>query len=54
MTLTGVWYRDEILNDIVRLFAGAVGPGFVLTDDNFRPHRAFVVRDYLNHAGLDR
>lgn len=48
MTLTGVWYRDEILNDIGRLFAGAV-----LTDDNFRPHRAFVVRDYLNHTGLD-
>ena len=39
-TLTGVRYRDEIRNDIVRLFAGAIGPGFVLMDDNSCPHRA--------------
>ena len=31
-------YRDEILHPVVRLFAGAVGPDFVLMDDNARPH----------------
>ncbi len=29
-TFTAVRYQDEILTDIVRSYAGAVGPGFVL------------------------
>lgn len=41
-SLTSVRYRDEILDGIVRPFAGAVGPGFILMDDNARPHRAFL------------
>ena len=44
-TLTAARYRDEILHPIVRPFAGAVGPEFVLMDDNARPHRARVVDD---------
>ncbi|KAK3540348.1 hypothetical protein QTP70_029565 [Hemibagrus guttatus] len=31
-------YRDEILGPIVRPYAGAVGPGFLLVHDNARPH----------------
>ena len=38
--LTGVPYRDEILDLIVCPYAGAYGPGFILIDDNARPHRA--------------
>ncbi|KAJ8377134.1 hypothetical protein SKAU_G00077140 [Synaphobranchus kaupii] len=39
-TLTAVRYRDEILRPIVRPYAGAVGPGFLLVQDNARPHVA--------------
>ncbi|KAJ8361323.1 hypothetical protein SKAU_G00178480 [Synaphobranchus kaupii] len=37
-TLTAVRYWDEILRPIVRPYAGAVGPGFLLVQDNARPH----------------
>ncbi|GBM71545.1 hypothetical protein AVEN_41670-1 [Araneus ventricosus] len=42
-TLTGVRYRDEILDPYVRPYAGAIGNDFILMDDNARPHRAGVV-----------
>ena len=45
--MTAVWYRDEVLEPIVRLYVAAVGPTFVLMDDNARPHRAAIVDDYL-------
>ncbi|GBL83808.1 hypothetical protein AVEN_132688-1 [Araneus ventricosus] len=46
-TVTGVGYRDEILEPYVRLFRGAVGPEFILMDDNARPHRALLVDEFL-------
>ncbi|XP_061166684.1 uncharacterized protein LOC133175583 [Saccostrea echinata] len=46
-TMTGVRYRDEILDGYVRPYAGAVGPEFILMDDNARPHRAREVEQYL-------
>ena len=52
--LTGVRYRDEILDALVRPYAGAVGQDFVLMDDNARPHRARVVSAYLEREGIDR
>ena len=51
--LTGVRYRDEILDVYVRPFAGAVGENFVLMDDDARPHRARVVDDYLQDEGIE-
>ncbi|KAJ8395660.1 hypothetical protein AAFF_G00028970 [Aldrovandia affinis] len=36
-TLTAVRYRDEILRLILRPYTGAVGPGFLLVQDNARP-----------------
>ncbi|GFX39876.1 uncharacterized protein TNCV_2646391 [Trichonephila clavipes] len=33
-SVTAVRYRDEVLEPIVRLYAAAVGPTFVLMDDN--------------------
>ncbi|GBL84083.1 hypothetical protein AVEN_100930-1 [Araneus ventricosus] len=51
-TLTGVRYRDEILDPYVRPYAGAIGNDFILMDDNARPHRAVVV-DLESH-GLER
>ncbi|GBL74249.1 Transposable element Tc3 transposase [Araneus ventricosus] len=53
-TLTGVRYRDEILDPYVRPYAGVIGNDFILMDDNARPHRAVVVEDYLECHGLER
>ncbi|GFW90013.1 transposable element Tcb1 transposase [Trichonephila clavipes] len=38
-SVRAVRYRDEVLEPIVGLYAAAVGPTFVLMDDNARPHR---------------
>ncbi|GFT82543.1 transposable element Tcb1 transposase [Trichonephila clavipes] len=51
-SVTIVRYRDEVLEPILRLYAAAVGPNFVLMDDNARPHRADIVDDYLESAHL--
>ncbi|GBM34870.1 Transposable element Tcb2 transposase [Araneus ventricosus] len=53
-TLTGVRYRDEILDTYVRPYASAIGNDFILMDDNARPHRAVVVENYLQGHGLER
>ncbi|GBL97726.1 hypothetical protein AVEN_248667-1 [Araneus ventricosus] len=53
-TLTGVRYRDEILDPYVRSYAGVIGNDFILMDDNTRPHRAVVVESYLEGHGLER
>ncbi|KAI4877092.1 hypothetical protein NFI96_006680 [Prochilodus magdalenae] len=39
-TLTAIRYQDEILRPVVRPYAGAVGPGFLLVHNNARPHVA--------------
>ncbi|GFX57182.1 transposable element Tcb1 transposase [Trichonephila clavipes] len=46
--------RDEVLEPIVRLYAAAVGPTFVLMDNNARPHRADIVGDYLESERIAR
>ena len=46
-SVTVVRYRDEVLKPIVRLYAAAIGPTFLLMDDNARPHRDAIVDDYL-------
>ena len=52
--MTGVCYRDEILDVYVRPYAGTIGPQFILMDDNARPHRARVVEDYLQQETIVR
>ena len=52
--MTGVRYRDEILDIYVRPYAGAIGPQFILMDDNARPHRARVVEEYLQQETIVR
>ncbi|GFX58004.1 transposable element Tcb1 transposase [Trichonephila clavipes] len=52
--VTAVRYRGEVLKPIVRLYAAAVGPTFVLMDDNARPHRADIVDEYLESEGIER
>jgi len=46
-TLTAVRYVREILDVHVRTYAGAVGPDFILMDDNTRAHRATSLTDIL-------
>ncbi|GFX04209.1 transposable element Tcb1 transposase [Trichonephila clavipes] len=53
-SVTLVRYRDEVLELIVRFYAAAVGPTFVLMDDNARPHRADIADDYLESEGTAR
>ncbi|GBN51100.1 hypothetical protein AVEN_131200-1 [Araneus ventricosus] len=45
--LTAVRYRDEILHPLVRPFIAAMGTNAIFMDDNARPHRARLVRSYL-------
>ncbi|GFX21285.1 DDE_3 domain-containing protein [Trichonephila clavipes] len=53
-TVTGLRYRDEILDPYVRPYASAIGNDFILMDDNARPHRARIVEEYLEDHGLER
>lgn len=39
---------------IVHPYAGAFSPGFLLMDDNVRPHSARVVDQYLEQEGKER
>ncbi len=52
-TLTAIRSRDEILGCIVRPYAGALCPGFLLVHDNARPHVARVCRQFLEDEGID-
>ncbi|GBO43002.1 hypothetical protein AVEN_47621-1 [Araneus ventricosus] len=44
---TVVRYRDEILHPLVRPFIAAMGTDTIFMDGNARPHRARLVRSYL-------
>uniref|UniRef100_A0A8C7R2V7 Transposase Tc1-like domain-containing protein n=1 Tax=Oncorhynchus mykiss TaxID=8022 RepID=A0A8C7R2V7_ONCMY len=52
-SLTAIRYRDEILRPPVRPYAGAVGSGFLLMQDNARPHVAGVCQQFLQEEGID-
>ncbi|GFW63462.1 transposable element Tcb1 transposase [Trichonephila clavipes] len=45
--MTGHIYRDDILEQHVRLFRGIMGAKFLFMDDNARPHRANIVDECL-------
>ena len=53
-TLTAERYVNEILDVHVRPYAGAIGPDFILTDDNVRAHRARITNRYLEQAAVVR
>ncbi|GFU94303.1 putative DD41D transposase [Trichonephila clavipes] len=52
-SVMAIRYREEVLEPIVRLYAAAVGPTFVLMNDNASPHRAEIVDDYLESEGIE-
>ncbi|GFS69331.1 transposable element Tc1 transposase [Trichonephila clavipes] len=47
VTMTGLIYRDVILEQHVRLFWGIIGAEFLFMDDNARPHPANIVDECL-------
>ncbi|GBN33913.1 hypothetical protein AVEN_169933-1 [Araneus ventricosus] len=53
-TVTGVRYRDDILEPYVSLFRGAVNPEFILMDDNARRHRALLFDEFLESEDIRR
>ncbi|CDQ73688.1 unnamed protein product [Oncorhynchus mykiss] len=52
-SLTAIRYREEILRPLVRPYAVVVGPGFLLMQDNARPHVAGVCQQFLQEEGID-
>ncbi|GFW46673.1 transposable element Tcb2 transposase [Trichonephila clavipes] len=40
-------YYEKVLLPYVRLFRGAIGPDFILMDDNARPHRTLAIEELL-------
>ncbi|GBM60678.1 Transposable element Tcb2 transposase [Araneus ventricosus] len=53
-TVTGVRYREEILEPYALLFRGAVGPKFILMDVKARPHKALLVDEFLESEDIRR
>ena len=53
-TLMAERYINEILDVHVRPYAGAIGPDFILMDDNARAHRALITNRYLEQAATVR
>ncbi|KAI4886748.1 hypothetical protein NFI96_004621, partial [Prochilodus magdalenae] len=52
-SLAAIRSRDEILRALVTPYAGAVGPGFLLMQDNARPHVAAVCQQFLQDEGIE-
>ncbi|GFX15925.1 hypothetical protein TNCV_522321 [Trichonephila clavipes] len=42
------WYRNAVLNPIVKLYDSTVDCSLILMDDNARPHRAVIFDDFLD------
>ena len=52
--LTGLRYRNEVLNPVALPALNVIGQQAILQDDNARPHRAAVVNDFLQHQQVVR
>ncbi|GFV44102.1 DDE_3 domain-containing protein [Trichonephila clavipes] len=51
-SVSGVRYRDEVLETYVSLFRGACDPEFILMDDKVRSHRALPVDEFLESEDI--
>ncbi|GFV87965.1 transposable element Tcb2 transposase [Trichonephila clavipes] len=54
VTMTGLIYRDVILEQHVRLFRGVIGAEFLFIDYNARLHHANIVDECLQLEGITR
>ena len=53
-TMTALRSRETIPHPIVNTFAGAIRESLIKMDNNVRPHRGIVVRQYLVEADILR
>ena len=53
-TLCKLRYCNEILDQFMRPYAGAIDPEFILMDNNARPHLAHITIAYLEHETIVR
>ncbi|GFU75824.1 transposable element Tcb2 transposase [Trichonephila clavipes] len=53
-SVIGDRYCEEVLLPHVRLFRGAIGPDFIFTDENARPHQALAVEKLLESEDITR
>ncbi|GBL74807.1 Transposable element Tcb1 transposase [Araneus ventricosus] len=53
-SVTVVGYCDEILHLLVRSFIAAMGTDAIFMDDNANPHRARLVRSYLDSETIQQ
>ncbi|PRD25843.1 UNVERIFIED_CONTAM: hypothetical protein NCL1_39733 [Trichonephila clavipes] len=51
--VTAERHRDEVLKPYVRLCRGTVGSGFNLMDGNTRPHRAYLIDEFLKSEDIN-
>ena len=52
--LTGVRYRDEVLQPFVVPALQQIGPNAVFQDDNARPHRSAAVNSFIQQEDINR
>ncbi|GFV71366.1 DDE_3 domain-containing protein [Trichonephila clavipes] len=52
--VTGVRYRDEVLELYFPFFSGTCGPEFILMDDNAGPQRALLVDEFPESENIRR
>ena len=50
--VTGLHYRDNVIEPIVVPYARRHGKAFIFHDDNARAHRACVVQDHIRFRGI--
>ena len=53
-SLTAIWYRDKVLDHILKLYVTEFGLSLVLMDSNACPHRAVIVGILLEGEGIGR
>ncbi|GFV60777.1 uncharacterized protein TNCV_1780811 [Trichonephila clavipes] len=53
-SVTGVRYKDEVLEPYVHLIRGACATEFILLDNNARPHTAVLVDEFLESEDMRR
>ncbi|GFT37079.1 transposable element Tcb2 transposase [Trichonephila clavipes] len=53
-TVSAVMYRDEALEPYILFFRGAVGPDFILIDNNMRSHGTHLVKEFLESVDIRR
>ncbi len=52
--LNATQYRDDILEHVTLPYLQNLDPKAILQDDNARPHRSWILDDFLQTHGVER